>query len=427
MDVRQLKGLGIAARMRVVREGDAWSVPSQTGGAKYRVDPVAPSCSCEDFQLRQGDCKHLHAVRFVIERENGNETAIPAPDPDAEPHTTRPTCRQQWPAYVRAQRTEKHRVQVLLAELCRGVPEPPRAKTGRKPVPLADALFASVYKVYSGFSARRFDCDLRDAHEAGHMSRPIHPHKISAFMEDAELAPILRQLVIDSARPLAAVEQDFAVDSSGFAGNRFVRWFDHKHGKVKQWHDWVKIQIAVGVKTNVVTAVEVCETDGHDAPFMPGLVETTAQTFTVREFSADKGYSSVDCHEAVANAGGTPFIAFKSVATGWSGGLFGRMFHYFQFRRDEFLAHYHKRSNVESTFSAVKRKFGDSLRSKTKPAMVNEVLCKLLAFNLSVLVHEQEELGIVPDFFPDDDPTDEPDIIRFPVRHSDRMTRNAER
>lgn len=46
------------------------------------------------------------------------------------------------------------------------------------------------------------------------------------------------------------------------------------------------------------------------------------------------------------------------------------------YRRDEFLAHYHKRSNVESTFSMIKRKFGDFLRSKTDTAMVNEALAK---------------------------------------------------
>ena len=75
------------------------------------------------------------------------------------------------------------------------------------------------------------------------------------------------------------------------------------------------------------------------------------------------------------------------------------MFHFFQFQRDEFLAHYHRRSNVESTFSAVKRKFGDSVMSKTDTAMVNEVLCKLLCHNLCCLIQEQEELGIVPVFF----------------------------
>src|SRR5687768_17700612 len=66
----------------------------------------------------------------------------------------------------------------------------------------------------------------------------------------------------------------------------------------------------------------------------------------------------------------------SSDLTGGVGGLFERMFHYFQFRKEEFLGHYHKRSNVESTFSMIKRKFGDSVRSRNDVAMVNEVLCK---------------------------------------------------
>ena len=51
-------------------------------------------------------------------------------------------------------------------------------------------------------------------------------------------------------------------------------------------------------------------------------------------------------------------------------------------------------SNVESTFSMIKRKSGDSLRSKTDAAMVNETLCKILCHNLGALVHETTELGI---------------------------------
>jgi hypothetical protein len=37
------------------------------------------------------------------------------------------------------------------------------------------------------------------------------------------------------------------------------------------------------------------------------------------------------------------------------------------------MRRYHKRSNVESTFSAVKRKFGDSVMSRSDAGMVNEV------------------------------------------------------
>jgi hypothetical protein len=48
------------------------------------------------------------------------------------------------------------------------------------------------------------------------------------------------------------------------------------------------------------------------------------------------------------------------------------------------------------------RKFGDSVMSKTDTAMVNEVLCKFLAHNLTCLIQEQETLGIVPLFFKDE-------------------------
>ena len=47
----------------------------------------------------------------------------------------------------------------------------------------------------------------------------------------------------------------------------------------------------------------------------------------------------------------------------------------------------------------MKRKFGDSLRSKTQTAQFNEVLCKCLCFNLSMLVHSIHELGIEPKFW----------------------------
>ena len=59
---------------------------------------------------------------------------------------------------------------------------------------------------------------------------------------------------------------------------------------------------------------------------------------------------------------------------------------------------YHKRSNVESTFGAIKQKFGETLRSKNTTAQINELLCKIIAYNITVLIHEMFEHGIVVDF-----------------------------
>ncbi len=76
-----------------------------------------------------------------------------------------------------------------------------------------------------------------------------------------------------------------------------------------------------------------------------------------------------------------------------------RMYHYFVYQRDTFLTHYHQRSNVESTFSAIKRKFGDSLRSKSTVGQFNEVLCKVIAHNLCVLIAAIHELDLpAPEF-----------------------------
>jgi transposase len=91
-------------------------------------------------------------------------------------------------------------------------------------------------------------------------------------------------------------------------------------------------------------------------------------------------------------------LPFKINSQGEGSAAWRRMWGLFMYKQPEFLAHYHRRSNVESTFGAVKAKFGASLRSKNFTAQVNEVLCKSLCFNLSMLVHAMFELNITPEF-----------------------------
>ncbi len=64
------------------------------------------------------------------------------------------------------------------------------------------------------------------------------------------------------------------------------------------------------------------------------------------------------------------------------------------------VEHYHQRSNVETAYSMMKGKFGDSLRSKSDVGQVNEALCKALCHNLCALVQTMQELGIEPAFRP---------------------------
>ena len=190
-----------------------------------------------------------------------------------------------------------------------------------------------------------------------------------------------------------------AVDSSGFMTSRFTRWFDQKYGVMRQKHDWVKAHIVCGVKTNVVTAVEIHGQHANDAPILPSLIGKTAQSFNVTEVLADMGYISSKNLEAVLGMGATPYIPFKAHTTGaHRGGTWEKMFHLFSLNREEFFAHYHQRSNVESTFMMIKTKFRDHVRSKTEVAMRNEVLAKVLCHNICCLISAIYELGINPVF-----------------------------
>lgn len=153
------------------------------------------------------------------------------------------------------------------------------------------------------------------------------------------------------------------------------------------------------MKTNVVTAVRILEKDSADCPQFVPLVKQTRGHFEIGEVSADKAYASRENFEEVARIGGEAYIAFKANTTGKVGGQFERAFYLFQYNQEEYMRHYHKRSNVESTFSAVKRKFGDAVRSKNNVAMANEVYCKLIAHNLCCLIMEQETLGVVPELW----------------------------
>jgi transposase len=412
MDMRELKALEIAARSRIVFENGEWLVPSQVSAKKYRVGLNPVSCTCDDFELRREPCKHVLAVRIACERDGG--TKGPVIVTDAVPK--KPIFRQNWPAYNEAQINEKHRFKVLLADLCAGMPEPSEKeeRRGRKPVPLADRLFSICYKVYSTFSSRRFGSDLADAHTDGYLSRPLHPNKVNIFLELAEMTPHLHTLITRSSLPLRSVETVFAPDSSGFSVSKFVRWFDEKYGRERSGKDWVKVHIAAGVKTHIVTAAAIYDRDANDCPILPELIRKTAENFTVKEVPADKGYLSAENVDTVAAVGGQAFIAPKISTTGAVGGLFEKMFHYYQYRREEFLRHYHARSNVESVFSMVKRKFGDNVRSRSDVAKVNEALAKLVCHNLCCLIMSQCELGIDAEFWPDEDArgaNDQPDVL----------------
>lgn len=161
-----------------------------------------------------------------------------------------------------------------------------------------------------------------------------------------------------------------------------------------------KAHLTSQVKTNVISAVDITPGYWADSPQFEEQMKTTAKNFKMREVSADLAYSSRRNLKVVADLGAIPYIPFKKGSVKNARGCFiwSRMWELFEKHQDEFMEHYHKRSNAESVFSMIKRKFGIHLYSKSDIGQINELLCRVLAHNICVLIHEMFELDIKLDY-----------------------------
>lgn len=392
---REERGKMIAEKGNQIQKvnDNQYKVRSQSGNGSYeiKIGKKGAECSCPDFQHYHKPCKHILGLRYYLEVQKDTPKGtitekIPL------------TYTQAWSAYNAAQTEEIKIFDALLKDLVKAIPEPEQ-KMGRPRLSIHENLFCAIQKVYSQLSSRRAHSLFQHAVERDQINHAPHFNAPSKFLNDPEVTPILHELVTLSALPVAGLETDFAIDSTGFRTTGFNVYNGMKHGERKE-HKWVKAHIACGVKTNIVTSIEITGENGADSPQFIPLLNGTAKNFNIREISADKAYSARNNLNAADEIGATPYIAFKNNAQGYTRGspLWNKMYHYFQLNKDEFMEHYHKRSNVESTNAAIKRKFGETLKSKNRIAQVNELLAKIIAYNLTVVIHEMYENGIQPSF-----------------------------
>lgn len=307
---------------------------------------------------------------------------------------------QDWPAYNHAQTMEKVLFKRLASDLLQVVHEEKKPSRGPHGYNIQTRLFTLLLQTYTGKSSRRVVSEVKEAKGQGLVEQVPHFNSILNFYDDRDLPELLKQLISITAKPLEQVEQDFTVDSSGFSTSQYESWNHAKYKPHKEMRKFRKAHIMSGVKTNVITAVNVTRGLAGDSPEFIPLVRRTGKHFVIREVSADAAYSARKNLEEVSKQGGIPFISFRRRATGKSRGamIWSRMYQYFTEHKEEFMRHYHKRSNAETVFSMIKRKLNMRLRNKKEIGQENEILLKCLVHNIIVLVHEICELGIKVDF-----------------------------
>ena len=393
-----------------------WLVRSESGHGSYKVriagEQIDWSCDCADFKDWREACKHIYRVYQHL------FPGRPFLSPSHEEPVGKKTYSQNWPAYDLAQQEEYRLIPVLLRDLVDTVQDrAPRPKgPGRPPLRIQDRAFCAIDKVYSGLSCHRSKGLYIDAANKGHLGKAPGYVVSSRFFNDPESTPILEELLTRSALPVLSLETCFAPDSTGVQTTSFGAWREARHGERRE-HVWLKAHALVGLSTHVIVRMIVTDKDGSDYKQFEQLLRGAAERgVVINEVCADKAYSGRSNYLLAEKMGFDLWAPFKSNdsprpttkrADEWGNRASSRRwtqaFHFFQLHRPEFEPKYHRRSNIEATFSALKRKFGESVRSKSRVAQVNEILAKAIGYNLTVLVGEIYEHGIVPEFLRDAD------------------------
>lgn len=404
-DRRLLRGIHLAARPQnfLPLSPGLFRVASQSGAGSYtlRLDGTNFLCDCPDFKGRRRSCKHIYGLVEFLAISAGVPLHAPE-DPAAAPR--KKTYPQDWPAYDAAQQAEHPLFDPLLWDLLESIPETlkPVGSVGRPRLPLRSLVFQAVKKVQAGESCRRARGLLLTTHGGGIGPLDYVPsyNRPSYVFCQPSTAPLLLALLTQSALPLAELEDGgtVAVDSTGFCTTCRGAYCSETHLPGRT-HRWVKAHLVIGVKTHIILSARITEENGADAvQFLPLLNDTRAAGFTPAEVVADKAYCSRENYDGSQTLGLDPYLPFRSNMASRSEGcrLWKEKYHQFQLRREEFDAHYHQRSNVEAVISAVKRKLGEPLLSKTQTARFNELLAKLLVYNIGVVIHEMFEHHIDP-------------------------------
>lgn len=229
----------------------------------------------------------------------------------------------------------------------------------------------------------------------------MHFNMVFRALRREDVTPTLLRLVAESSRPLAALEDTVAVDATGMSTGERIHWYDKKYGRDNDFTDWRKLHFLCGVKTQIVICAIPSPGQDHDNGYFHALIEAIPPEFRIAALSADKAYLDAGNLELVNSIGAIPYVPFKrdSVSSGRHPTMWQFMHAYYELQRETFLESYHKRSNAETVVSMIKRKYGEQLRSKTDTSQDNEILCKVIANNIYVLIQSIYERHLEPVFW----------------------------
>lgn len=190
--------------------------------------------------------------------------------------------------------------------------------------------------------------------------------------DHSTLIKFLKRISASLLNSLLAIKEAeiVAIDSTGFETESMSYYYRTIHNAVKPRRHYAKLSIAIDASKQLVLSQKIRRGPRNDNIDFKPMLKNLSAKFVV----ADKGYDSKENRKYVLRMKAYPHIPRRI----YSGSTYERLGVKLKF--DETI--YHQRSKIESVFSAIKRKYGSIIRSRSFNQQKKEIICRLIAYNL---------------------------------------------
>ena len=273
---------------------------------------------------------------------------------------------------------------------------------GAPPAKLYDVLMNLSIKQYFGRSLRRSMGLIRLMKKSFKISFRVLCFKtLDNYLNNPYLKKYLDKLTAYTSNPLRFLEKNFATDKTGERTVTRSSWYSIRCNKEIKKRDHINVHITTGCELHSVTSVDVLVEKGKDnIIFRKHVKALEKEGYDINIHSGDGAYLSRENCTAVEEAGGKPRFHLKKGLTKKPKGhpAWKKMLNYAEENPQQYEDEYHVRSNVESTNSAKKQKFGDKVSCKNDIAKEQECHLTWCCYNFTVLSRAYYELDIDSDW-----------------------------
>lgn len=267
---------------------------------------------------------------------------------------------------------------------------------GRPKFYFKDILKSLLLLTLNGLSYRRVQSDLEIAKMLGIISSIPKKSTLNKYMMKEELTLWLDKLIQTSAMIFVSSEDTLIVDSTWFTTKMYNGGYNKKpYNNPNKFNDIPPLEkcrkLHVGCLSNSKMIAFAKPTLGttHDSPIFKEIISTICNNgFNIDKCLADAGYLSKENYALCESLGvKQTFIDFKSNTTGKhpKSKAYREAFRLFKHEPEIWHEDYRFRVIIEGVFSVIKRKFLNWLRTEKDVSRDNEMMLKVLAYNLTIL------------------------------------------